>query len=212
MAEESLQLEDIAEEASVAFDETVAKITKHIRANHANVLPLCACLSVCIDCMPYREAEAIINALPVMGVSLQNAHVLIDILVKAGGIESVEIPEPEYEEGVEREDQPIDYTLQTTDAGKAALAEFEPTKRFSELLETEPSNYAHGYATVLHLCQNGAKKDDIENTLQGDDVLNTPKEIYPSYFISKLETIGGLVWNGLWITTEAGRQMLAMVG
>lgn len=36
-------------------------------------------------------------------------------------------------------DQPVDYLLHTTEAGRAALDEFEPTKRFSELLAVEPT-------------------------------------------------------------------------
>ena len=31
-------------------------------------------------------------------------------------------------------------------------------------------------------------------------------------FISKLETVGGLAWDGSWKTTEPGRQMLAAIG
>lgn len=36
-------------------------------------------------------------------------------------------------------DQPVDYLLHTTEAGRAALDEFEPAKRFSELLAAEPT-------------------------------------------------------------------------
>ncbi len=59
-------------------------------------------------------------------------------------------------------DQPVDYLLHTTEAGRAALDEFEPTKRFSELLAVEPDGYGDAYGRVLALCETGASKAAIE--------------------------------------------------
>ena len=196
----------------LTFDEVVADIVKHLKANHANTLPLCACINACSQCQPYRDIEETVDALPVMNMSTQNAHALLATLIDCGAIEAVEVPEPEYAEGEEKQDMPVDYTLESTEAGKAAVAQFEPSKRFSEVLNAEPHTYGQAYAAVLQLCQNGARKADIEAALQGNEALTSPKQIYPSYFISKLETVGGLVWDGSWKTTESGQQMLALVG
>ena len=198
-----------ASTAASAADEaaaTVDAIVKRLNANRANTLALCAVLSVCEQRMPYRDAEALIDERPELSLSTQNAHALLRIMVDCGGVDAVEVPEPAYAPGEEKQDRPIDYT------GLAALAQFEPTRRFGETLRDEPAAYAQTYATVLALCEGGATKAAIERALEGDPALSDPKQVYPSYFISKLETVGGLAWDGSWKTTDAGRQMLAMVG
>lgn len=204
-----------ASTAASAVDEaaaTVDAIVKRLNANRANTLALCAVLSVCERRMPYRDAEALIDERPELSLSTQNAHALLRIMVDCGGVDAVEVPEPAYAPGEEKQDRPIDYTVQTTAAGRAALERFEPTKRFGDVLRDEPAAYAQTYAAVLALCEGGATKAAIERALEGDSALSDPKQVYPSYFISKLETVGGLAWDGSWKTTDAGRQMLAMVG
>lgn len=108
-------------------------------------------------------------------------------------------------------DQPVDYLLHTTEAGRAALDEFEPTKRFSELLAVEPDGYGDAYGRVLALCETGASKAAIEEALAGHPALSFPKQIYSGYFISKLETVDGISWDGAWRTTEAGQRMRALL-
>ena len=108
-------------------------------------------------------------------------------------------------------DQPVDYLLHTTEAGRAALDEFEPAKRFSELLAAEPDGYGDAYGRVLALCETGASKAAIEEALAGHPALSFPKRIYPGYFISKLETVDGISWDGAWRTTEAGQRMRALL-
>lgn len=202
--------------ASAADDAaaTVDAIVKRLNANRANTLALCAVLSVCERRMPYRDAEALIDERPELSLSTQNAHALLRIMVDCGGVDAVEVPEPAYAPGEEKQDRPIDYTVQTTAAGRAALERFEPTKRFGDVLRDEPAAYAQTYVAVLACCaeNGGATKAAIERALEGDSALSDPKQVYPSYFISKLETVGGLAWDGSWKTTDAGRQMLAMVG
>ena len=61
-------------------------------------------------------------------------------------------------------------------------------------------------------CTRDCLKAAIEQALEGNPALSNPKQVFPSYFISKLETVGGLTWDGSWKATEAGRQMLALVG
>lgn len=203
-----------ASTAASAADEaaTVDAIVKRLNANRANTLALCAVLFVCEQRMPYRDAEALIDERPELSLSTQNAHALLRIMVDCGGVDAVEVPEPAYAPGEEKQDRPIDYTVQTTAAGRAALERFEPTKRFGDVLRDEPAAYAQTCAAVLALCEGGATKAAIERALEGDPALSDPKQVYPSYFISKLETVGGLAWDGSWKTTDAGRQMLAMVG
>lgn len=198
--------------ADQSFDDTVEAVVKRLKANRANTLALCACLAVCETRMPYREAETLIGQRPELNLSTQNAHALLRIMIDCGGVEAEEVPEPACEPGDDKQDQPVDYTVRTTEAGRAALARFEPTKRFGRMLQDEPAGYAQAYAIVLALCEDGATKAAIEQALEGNPALSNPKQVFPSYFISKLETVGGLTWDGSWKATEAGRQMLALVG
>ena len=112
------------------FDDAVEAVVKRLEANRANTLALCACLAICETRMPYREAEALIGQRPELNLSTQNAHALLRIMIDCGGVETEEVPEPACEPGDDKQDQPVDYTVRTTEAGRAALAQFEPTKRF----------------------------------------------------------------------------------
>ena len=108
--------------------------------NRANTLAMLACLEVCREQKPYRNAEAEIDALPVMDMTTQNAHALIKALVEAGGIIRIDVPENESENlavcageesadsneqdpSAKPQDQPTDYLLQTTEEGLLALDE-----------------------------------------------------------------------------------------
>ena len=134
------------------FDDAVEAVVKRLEANRANTLALCACLAICETRMPYREAEALIGQRPELNLSTQNAHALLRIMIDCGGVETEEVPEPACEPGDDKQDQPVDYTVRTTEAGRAALAQFEPTKRFGRMLQDEPAGYAQAYAIVLALC------------------------------------------------------------
>lgn len=189
----------------------VDDIVAHIQSNHANALPFCACLETCCNRMPYRQAEDCLNSQLVMDTSLQNAHALIAIMLQAGAIRSIPVDEPQPLQNEQLQDQPTDYLLETTEAGKDALAQFEPLQRFRDLIESEPAIYAQAYRRILDCCQCGSKLSDIEQMLKGNEALVNPKLVYPQYFVSKLETIGGLVWDDSWNTTAAGTRMLAVV-
>ena len=109
--------------ADQSFDDTVEAVVKRLKANRANTLALCACLAVCETRMPYREAETLIGQRPELNLSTQNAHALLRIMIDCGGVEAEEVPEPACEPGDEKQDQPVDYTVRTTEAGRAARAD-----------------------------------------------------------------------------------------
>ncbi|MEC4295880.1 hypothetical protein [Adlercreutzia shanghongiae] len=202
-------------------------VRRALLANRANTLALLACLRETLEERPFREAEAAVADSEAMGLTMQGPHALYGILIKCGAVESIEVPEDEAAcpagdevevavlaggaDSTELPDQPVDYLLRTTDLGHRALEEFEPTKRFAELIAGEPALYRSAYDAVLALCERGASKSAIETALAGHEALLNPKQIYPGYFISKLETVGGISWSGAWRTTEAGRRMRALL-
>lgn len=217
-------------EASGETAHTYEEVRAAITANRANTLALLGCLREVPEPRPFREAEAAMEGSRAMALTMQNPHALYAILLKCGAVESIPVPEDdaamveavtepdaapaaeiEAEAHADLPDQPTDYLLCITDLGRAALDEFEPTKRFGELLAVEPDGYGDAYRRVLALCENGASKAAIEDALAGHPALAFPKQIYPGYFISKLETVDGISWDGAWRTTEEGRRMQALL-
>ena len=143
--------------------------------------------------------------------SLSDGTKAPEVVDAADGGEDVGARDPLDDPCSDLPDQPVDYMLRTTEIGRAVLDELEPAKRFSERLAAEPDGYGDAYDRVLALCETGASKADIEEALAGHAALSFPKQIYPGYFISKLETVDGISWDGTWRTTEAGRRMRALL-
>lgn len=213
---------DVARPAETAEEvvHTYAEVRAAVTANRANTLALLGCLREVLEARPFREAEAAVEGSRAMALTMQNPHALYAILLKCGAVESIPVPEDDaaaaeaveaHAEAGDLLDQPTDYLLRTTDLGRAALAEFEPAKRFEELLAAEPEGYRSAYGAVLACCEAGASKAAIEEALAGHPALAFPKPIYPGYFISKLETVDGISWDGVWRTTEAGQRMRALL-
>lgn len=220
---------DVARPAETAEEvvHTYAEVRAAVTANRANTLALLGCLREVLEARPFREAEAAVEGSRAMALTMQNPHALYAILLKCGAVESIPVPEddaaiaevPEddaaaadaHAEAGDLPDQPTDYLLAITDLGRAALDEFEPAKRFGELLAGEPEGYRSAYDTVLACCEEGASKAAIEAALTGHPALAFPKQVYPGYFISKLETVDGISWDGVWRTTEAGQRMRALL-
>ena len=233
---------DLADEPA-SFEEAVQRVRACVTANHANTLPLLACLRAVPEPTPYREAADAVDALPVRGLSTQNAYVLFDLLEKSGGVRAIPVAEPAVvpgpasdepvsSAGVESAsipapadpapapapaslpDQPVDHLLVITETGRAVLDEFEPSRRLAALLEEEPAGYADAYGRVLDLCSapEGASRAEVEEALAGHPALRSPKQIYPNYFISKLETVDGISWDGRWHATESGLRLRALAG
>ena len=207
------------------------RLTNRIESNHANTLAFLACLRVIDSPISYAEAEDLVAELPAMSITTQTPHTLFELLIDAGGIERIQVAseqdsesenetfgeeltqdlnEPDGDEANELDDDQ-DYLLEITEAGRQVLEAYEPTRRFMSLLEAEPEGYADVYRQLLTLCENGAKLSEIENELGNHPAMTNPKQVYPNYFVSKLESIEGISWDGCWRTTETGKQMLDLL-
>lgn len=103
----------------------------------------------------------------------------------------------------ELRDQPTDYLVRTSRAGLEVLDRFDVTRRYTMLLAMEPEGYEDAYAKVLEACaqEEGATLPHIEALLEGHPALSTPKTVYAGYFVSKLENVGALLWDGRWRAT-----------
>lgn len=175
----------------------VACMTK----SKVDMLPLCACLEACVEERPYREVEKELALRPIMRRSNQTPHVLIGLLVEAGGIERIEVPEDEAEaeaagaQGAsagstssagdanadpladvpevqeEAPDLPIDYQLKTTELGRAALKMFDADLMLSHLLSSEPEEFRAAYCTVLSCCKGGASLSEVRSAIGATKVV-----------------------------------------
>lgn len=225
-------------------DATKERVLSCLNANHANTLAMLECLRACdVDlaaARPYREVEDGLGESPSFKLCTQTPHVLIGLLVEAGAICSLEVPEADVRDSEEADasptmpelgepedtaddngegersehpDRPVDRVLYLSEAGRAVLADFDPARRFAELLASEPEGYLDVYAAVLDICSGdqGASRGQIEQAVCDMPALFEPKRVYASYFVSKLETIGGLIWDGAWRTSDAGEHMLDAV-
>ncbi len=159
-----------------------------------------------VESIPVPEDDAAIAEVPEDDAAAADAEA-VEAHAAAADAEAVEA----HAEAGDLPDQPTDYLLAITDLGREALDEFEPAKRFGELLAGEPEGYRSAYDTVLACCEEGASKAAIEAALTGHPALAFPKQVYPGYFISKLETVDGISWDGVWRTTEAGQRMRALL-
>lgn len=210
------------------MDPSTQTVVDCLTANHANTLALLAVLRACdvplSEARPYRDVEGEVADDSAMGLTMQTSHTLASLLIKAGALVKTEVPEEPTSEKCAQAAadaseqacesvaaQPIDYLLSITQAGSEALAQFDPAVRFVELAASEPDGYLEAYARVIDACSapEGASRAQIEQALAGHPALVTPKRVYPSYFVSKLETLGGLSWSGAWHATAAGEAMLA---
>jgi hypothetical protein len=198
-----------------------ACVVSCLNSNHANMLPLLEVLRTCRTPRSYREVEDQVYEHPIMHMSHQNPHVLSQMLIDCGALEVIPVEEEPADTSVkqtldapdvrraELEDQPTDHLLAITDAGSAALAGFEPAKRFFEMMEEEPEGYGAAYKEVLKCCLDGARMETIESMLRGHPALHEPKTVFAGYFVSKLESVAGIAWvEDRWVTTEAGKQMM----
>ena len=223
-----------------AYKRTYEAIASNHGTAHALLDTLRACDVAAADARPYREVEEELSALPSVAESTQGPHTLLDILVRTGGIATIEVPEATEgacsspiskaggadeasseptavatgEVAAQPQDQPVDMLVRTTEEGREVLAAFDPVGRFEAMLAGEPAGYADAYALVLATCdsdERGVSRRDVERALAGNPALTDPKRVYPSYFISRLESIEGLVWDGAWHTTDAGERMLGVL-
>ena len=105
--------------------------------------------------------------------------------------------------------QPIDFLLATTPAGRDVLAEYDVAARLERLVAGEPEGYLDAYLVVLDACEGqGATLKQIEAALAGHPALTCPKRVYAGYFVSKLETVGAIAWQGAWHLTDDGQRAL----
>lgn len=111
------------------------------------------------------------------------------------------------------DDAEIEVRLNITEAGTRLLSDYNPATTLSALF-TEKPGYQEIFIAAIQACSSpaGCSLPDLEGAITQFPALQPNAEtgqtkVYPQYFIDALETAGGIVWDGTWRATEAGRAM-----
>lgn len=112
------------------------------------------------------------------------------------------------------EDARVQESLALTDSGRDLLERYAPDATLRALASERPG-YADVFQAVLWACDSdgGCTRSELEAQIEQFPQLQPDGKgqtrVYPQYFLDALESAGGIVWDGAWRTTDAGRAMLA---
>lgn len=178
-------------------------------------------LGFCRERRALTDVEQEIATYPEFKFAGQNQYRLISFLADAGGLDRLELDDDgeivteEMKAGLsedEIDDLVASYAYVTTDAGAAVFEELNPRRRMIELLETQPE-YVDTFAEVLEFCKSSRTYKEIADLLEDSGIHWSRTEsdeaaVHPSYFVSNLERVGGIVWKDGWLLSDEGRAIL----
>ena len=166
---------------------------------------------------------------PKAAQALQTPYTLLRNLAAAGGVtviahdaQGLALDETRCEqlraEGLDDDalaDLVAERRVLTTPAGCAACELLAPEHRTLAAIYKVPERRAT-FVRLLDFCRTPRKLADINQLLADDPALapsqrTAGQKLHACYFIDRLEEAGGLVWDGSWVTTDAGKRALASV-
>ena len=185
-----------------------------------------AALAACADGELVAEAAvAAVDACRSGAYQIQDAHSILESLVRNGGLESVVLVDGQRYDGTIKDAQAdesiapeasVETVYRTTADGMAMLEATDPAGKTADLIAAKP-DLAAAFQLVLDACsaEGGAATRDLQQALRDADAL--PKDartgvetLHASYFTGALENAGALEWKGgRWHTTQVGRRATA---
>ena len=176
-----------------------------------------------------HAAEEFLARQPEAAQALQTPYTLLRNLAAAGGVtviahdaQGLALDETRREqlraEGLDDDalaDLVAERRVLTTPAGCAACELLAPEHRTLAAIYKVPERRAT-FVRLLDFCRTPRKLADINQLLADDPALapsqrTAGQKLHACYFIDRLEEAGGLVWDGSWVTTDAGKRALASV-
>ena len=176
-----------------------------------------------------HAAEEFLARQPEAAQALQTPYTLLRNLAAAGGVtviahdaQGLALDETRCEqlraEGLDDDalaDLVAERRVLTTPAGCAACELLAPEHRTLAAIYKVPERRAT-FVRLLDFCRTPRKLADINQLLADDPALapsqrTAGQKLHACYFIDCLEEAGGLVWDGSWVTTDAGKRALASV-
>ena len=176
-----------------------------------------------------HAAEEFLARQPEAAQALQTPYTLLRNLAAAGGVtviahdaQGLALDETRCEqlraEGLDDDalaDLVAERRVLTTPAGCAACELLAPAHRTLAAIYKVPERRAT-FVRLLDFRRTPRKLADINQLLADDPALapsqrTAGQKLHACYFIDRLEEAGGLVWDGSWVTTDAGKRALASV-
>ena len=176
-----------------------------------------------------HAAEEFLARQPEAAQALQTPYTLLRNLAAAGGVtviahdaQGLALDETRCEqlraEGLDDDalaDLVAERRVLTTPAGCAACELLAPEHRTLAAIYKVPERRAT-FVRLLDFCRTPRKLADINQLLADDPALapsqrTAGQKLHACYFSDRLEEAGGLVWDGSWVTTDAGKRALASV-
>lgn len=219
--------ENAAEGQAPTMEEQVDAVVTCVCSQSALREVLYKTLVHCVEPRDFSEAEDFIAAQDefVHSHIIQTPFTLVQMLVRAGGLEQTPLDEAGDPiddarfDGLtddEADDLVATYRLSTTEAGRQAAELLSPDRRLQAQIWQKPHRAETFYA-VLDFCRTPRKFPEIQEYFKSNpglvlDKVQANHTLSPDFYVDRLEKAGGLVWRGEWVTTEAGVRALAAHG
>jgi hypothetical protein len=184
-------------------------------------------LGILVFCQTPQLVSAVaaeVDRLQENNFSVYTAANLCALLEKAGAIRRVtqdgedfsqtkvepRVVEVDGVEYLEPGTPPEAYWVNTTE-GREALEADKPLERLAELFATD-AQYLSIYKRILTLCsQEGGQSAKSLGVAVDDDPLVQKPRLYAPRFVDRLEKCDALTWVKTWVTTDVGKEGLAML-
>ena len=157
-----------------------------------------------------HAAEEFLARQPEAAQALQTPYTLLRNLAAAGGVTVI----AHDAQGLALDETRCEQ-LRAEGLDDDALADLVAERRTLAAIYKVPERRAT-FVRLLDFCRTPRKLADINQLLADDPALapsqrTAGQKLHACYFIDRLEEAGGLVWDGSWVTTDAGKRALASV-
>ena len=182
-----------------------------------------ALLLQCQDQVPEENAAAMANALKNSVAQTQDGASIVSTLVRKGGVARTILVDGQVYAGTMADLQSdesipqeatVEFLIQTTQAGIDAAEAYLRIMSANSLLAQDPQR-ADGFLLVIKesASPEGSTTAQLQEALIQAGIIKpgiqSAQELHASYFTSKLEQHGALVWDRKrWRATQEGRAML----
>ena len=208
----------IADAAATQADEApktpVERIEELLSEMGAQKRQLLAIMDFCRQERTSDEIDAMLEPLMEHRRSVYGPIAMRSLLEKAGALEYRANDEAPEEIADENGDLVLpEGSVATWVSTEAAIEVCDADDPYAQLVEAleGASGPAEAYALVLAMCDDeGQTIANIGARLEESGILEGAV-FDPTFFVSKLEDIEALEWNGSWNTTDLGRRYLAQI-
>lgn len=209
--------------AALAYRRALVDLASLFDRNPAYSALYAEIIRACDNQLPEQEAANIAESLKSSVSQTQGGASIVATLVRRGALErTILVNGDAYEGSVEElqadeslpDDAAIEFLVQATFAGIDAAETYRAESSPAALFAADPL-HAEGYRIVLSECSDGEGRStaQLQDALIAGGIIKpgmqSSQELHASYFTSKLEKHGALVWDRKrWRMTAEGHGAL----